>query len=332
MKLDSTRRPFPNKRKGVALLSVLAIVGITGILAFQLMQTQAITISHVSLTKNDDQLLAYCWAIEEVVNYRLYADWLEGDQRPLDNREEDWASDTVDFEIPDSKVYLQVIDQNAYFNVNALAEIVDETLLKAFYELTRLLYLDYDVAPKWKDWVDPDNSSILNGAEDYVYAAWPTPFRTPNQLAMDITEAQIFNKFDKKQMQSFREKVVVLPTASLKLNVNTVDQDVLETLLLAVDSRFDASTLIDQERNWTDLEALTTRFPDLGLVQDYLSVTSDFFLMNVTIIDQERGRIDYSSSFYRHPQTGEVTAYKRDYGQFHKWQLPNDNDVASLSN
>lgn len=322
-------QPKPSNRKGVALLSVLAIVGVTGILAFQLTQTQGITISHVQLTKNDDQLLAYSWSIEELVNFRLYGDWLEGDQRPLDNREEEWASDTVDFEIPDSEVYLQVLDQNAYFNVNALAaETVDETLLKGFFELTRFLYLDYDVAPKWKDWVDADISGEVNGAEDYVYSTWPTPFRTPNQMAMDISEAQIFNSFDKEQMKRFREKVVVLPVSELKLNINTVDEDVLEMLLLAVDSTFDASYLLDQERNWIDLEELTTRYPDLALIQSYLSVTSDFFVMKATIIDEDRGRVDLTSSFYRNPQSGEVTVYKRDYGQFHKWWIEDQDEFA----
>lgn len=298
---------------------MLAIVGITSVLAFQLTQLQTLTISHASLTQAQDQLLAYSWGVEEMVSFRLYADWLEGEERPFDNRDEKWASNEVDFELPNTTVKLAVIDLDAYFNINALGLVEGDTLINTLYELSQFLYLDFDIAPKIKDWVDEDSSNEINGGEDYDYSGYEIPFRTANQFAMDVSEVRIFKDINRDDLKTLKENVVALPTEQFKLNVNTVEEDVIESLTTALDINWDASYMTQESRDFETIEDFIAKYNELEPIQDYLSVSSNFFRMKATVIDDDRGRIDLTSTFYRNPQSGEVSVYKRDYGERHEW-------------
>lgn len=309
-----------SRNKGVALLGVLAIVGVSGMLAAQLVSLQSVSIAHVQLTKDYDQLLGYASGIEELFASRLLQDWLEGDQRPFDNMEEDWASTDIDIEIPDSDINIRVFDLQAQFNANSLNDVDSLIAADAFKELCSNFILPYDTSPKIQDWVDEDESNQPSGGEDFEYSRHDPPFRAPNQFAADISEVNYFLKLNEDEMKDLVDHVAMLPTNQLILNINTVSEPVLKAMLESVNVQESVSSLIGGNRNHANLENLIADNPFLEALQPNLSVSSNFYKLEGTVNIPNLGRIDFTSEFFRHPDTGDVTIYKRDFGKRHEWK------------
>lgn len=311
------------RNKGVALLGVLAIVGVTGMLAYQLVALQSISIAHVKLTKDYDQLLAYASGLEEMFSARLLDDWLEADDRPYDNLEEDWASTEIDFDIIDvegSTVNFRVYDLQAQFNANSLNDPDSLIASGAFHKLCSNVYLPYDTSPKIRDWIDDDESIQPSGGEDFEYSRYDPPFRTPNQLAVDTSEFKYFLSLNEEEMEFLTDHVVLLPTNQLVVNINTVSEPVLEAMLESVDVQEDVSSLIGDDRDFTDIENLIADYHYMESLRPNLAISSNFFRLEGTVIVPNLGRIDFTTEFFRHPESGDVTIYKRDLGKRHEWE------------
>ncbi len=320
MKTQNYKLTSKHQNQGVALLTVLAIVGVSGLLAYHLVSLQSLTIAHTALTKTSDQLLAHAWSMEELVIARLFEDWLAGEERPWDSLHEEWASPDHNIDFDNADVYLHVIDLNSKFNANALANVEDELVVEAFTELCTKLNLEYDLPFRLMDWVDEDEIDTLSGGEDFEYANWQIPFRTPNTYAADTSEFNIFTNIDSDGRELIDTNNTVIPTNQLMLNFNTVEKEVLQALLNSTEQNEDVTYILQEEREYPEVEEIISEYPVLTEIQAYLQVTSDFFLMETTIIIPGEGRLDVSTEFYRDPELGDVNIYKRDYSQRHNWE------------
>lgn len=312
-----------SRNKGVAVLGVLAIVGVTGMLAYQLVSLQSVSIAHVKLTKNYDQLLAYVSGLEELFSTRLLQDWLEADDRPFDNYEESWASDDIEFEISEneaSEFNFRVLDLQSQFNANALNNADSLIAGGAFSSLCSKIRLPYDTSPKIQDWIDDDESIQSSGGEDFEYSRYDPPFRTPNQLIADVSEFNYFLSLNEEETQVLSEHVVLLPTNQLIVNFNTVSEPVLEALLASVDIQESVRSIINDDRDYTDVEEIIADYSYMESLRPNLAISSNFFRLEGTVYIPNIGRIDFTSEFFRHPDDGNVTIYKRDFGKRHEWE------------
>lgn len=312
-----------SRNKGVAVLGVLAIVGVTGMLAYQLVSLQSVSIAHVKLTKNYDQLLAYVSGLEELFAARLLQDWLEADDRPFDNYEENWASDDIEFEISDnenSEFNIRVYDLQSRFNANALNDPDSLIAGGTFSSLCTKIRLPYDASPKIQDWIDDDESIQPSGGEDFEYARYNPPFRTPNQLVADISEFNYFLSLNDEETQFLSDHVVLLPTNQLIVNFNTVLEPVLEALLASVDIQESVRSIVNDDRDYTDVEEIFADYTYMEALRPNLAISSNFFRLEGTVFIPNIGRIDFTSEFFRHPDDGNVTVYKRDFGKRHEWK------------
>lgn len=292
-------------------------------LAYQLVSLQSVSIAHVKLTKNYDQLLAYASGLEELFSARLLLDWFEADDRPFDNYEEDWASSDIEFEISDiedSEFKIRVFDLQSQFNANSLNDPDSLIASSAFSDLCSKLRLPYETSPKIKDWIDDDQSIQPSGGEDFEYSRYDPPFRTPNQLVADLSEFDYFLSLNDEESEFLSDHVVVLPTNQLIVNINTVSEPVLEALLASVDVQENVSSIISDDRDYTDVEELIADYPYMEALRPNLAISSNFFRLEATVYIPNLGRIDFTSEFFRHPDEGDVTVYKRDFGQRHEWE------------
>ncbi|MYD44951.1 MAG: general secretion pathway protein GspK [Gammaproteobacteria bacterium] len=312
-----------SRNRGVAVLGVLAIVGVTGMLAYQLVSLQSVSISHVQLTKSYDQLLAYASGLEELFSARLFQDWFEAEDRPFDNYNEYWASTDIGFEISDieeSEFNIRVFDLQSHFNANALNDADSLIAGTAFNNLCSKMRLPYNSAPKIQDWIDDDESIQAGGGEDFEYSRYNPPFRTPNQLIADMSEFDYFLTFNDEEAQFLKDHVVLLPTSQLIVNINTVSELVLEALLASVDVQENVSSFVNDDRDFTDVEGLIADYPYMEALRPNLAISSNFFRLEATVYIPNLGRIDFTSEFFRDPDAGDVTVYKRDFGKRHEWE------------
>lgn len=312
-----------SRNKGVAVLGVLAIVGVTGMLAYQLVSLQSVSIAHVKLTKNYDQLLAYASGLEELFSARLLQDFFEADDRPFDNYEESWATTDIEFEISEleeSEFNIRVFDLQSQFNANALNDPDSLIAGSAFSHLCSKVRLPYDTSPKIKDWIDDDESIQPSGGEDFEYSRYDPPFRTPNQLIADVSEFDYFLTLNDEESQFLYDHVVLLPTNQLIVNINTVSEPVLVALLASVDIEESVRSLINDDRDYTDVETIIADYPYMEALRPNLAISSNFFRLEATVYIPNTGRIDFTSEFFRNPDDGDVTVYKRDFGKRHVWE------------
>lgn len=310
----------PKRRiSGVALLSVMAIAGITGILAYHIVTMQALTVSHSGLTINQEDALSYAKGIEEYVKEKLTEDFGGEITSGFDSEVEEWASLISPFEVPEGQVYLQVIDLTSRFNANSLIDPENKVAQHTLQMLCSELGLDVSVAAKLQDWIDPDTNTLPNGGEDWEYALFDTPFRTANQFAADISEVSFFAPLLKEAMMELEQHITVLPTPTLGINLNTVQEPLLTALIPDQANVQFVEKFCEEERSYDNISTATSSFPSLAAVEEYLRVKSDFFELKVTILMGERTRIDTTSTLYRSPADGSVTVYKRDLSRRHNW-------------
>lgn len=314
------------RTSGVALLSVMAIAGITGILAYHIVTMQFLTVSHSGLTIDQEDALLYAKGIEEYVGQKLSEDFSGETSGGFDSEVEEWASLIPPFDVPDGYVYLQVVDLTSRFNANSLIDPENHVAQQTLQRLCAELGLDISVATKLQDWIDTDTNTLPNGGEDWEYALFDTPFRTANQFAADISEVSFFAPLLKEAMLELEKHITVLPTPTLGINLNTVNPPLLTALIPDTENVQFVEGFCEEERSFDNIQTASSAFPSLAMVEDYLRVKSDFFELKITILMGERTRLDTTSTLYRSPADGTVTVYKRDLSRRHNWTTEDETE------
>ena len=162
------------------------------------------------------------------------------------------------------------------------------------------------------DWIDTDQIPLPAGAEDFTWLVNSPPTRTPNTPVTDISEIRTLQPLTRNQFDALRRVATVLPTNSVKVNINTVNSAVL----MAMDKTLNTSTLNQVDsitRNFKTVDEAIAVLPELARLAGHLTVTSRFFeLQSTTTIDGRRS--DYVAYLYRNPETGQIVVYERDFG------------------
>ncbi|MEO1014898.1 MAG: type II secretion system minor pseudopilin GspK [Pseudomonadota bacterium] len=205
----------------------------------------------------------------------------------------------VDIPMPDGLASLQFADAGRCFNLNSLAgggararanepdngdgdserddgaqdrgEGSDRqaTPRAEFIELLTLLGLsDGDSARLTStivDWIDPDDVTSLNGAEDDFYSNLPAPFRTGGAPLADVSELRAMRGFDEVVYQGLRPFACALPHSEpTVLNVNMLraqDLPVLAAIISsATEARVDPQDLMSvlearPPEGWSDVQS-----------------------------------------------------------------------------
>lgn len=318
------------RNAGVALLSVVAIAGITSILAYHIITMQSLTISHSELSISQENALSYALGVETFVAEKLVED---ATGEAYDALTDDWANLEIPFEIPNGSMQLRVIDLMSRFNANSLSDPENTVAHQSMQRLCAELDFDATVAPKFQDWVDADTNTLPNGGEDWEYAILDTPFRTANQFATDITEVSFFAPMYRDAKEELEKHITVLPTPTLAVNLNTAPATVLIALL--PDAHTSApyiEAFTEEERSFDSVQSASSIVAPLVAIEDYLRVKSDYFELHVTVLMGDRTRLDMTSTFYRSPFGGDVTVYKRDLARRHDWEGEEDVSLDGLGN
>ncbi len=310
---------------GVALLSVIAIAGITGALAYHVISMQSLTIEHSGLSINQDRAFAYALGVEQFAIQKLVEDFQRETERGFDSEIEEWASLLPPLEVPNGEVHLRLIDLMSRFNINSMFDESNAVAQLALERICSELGIDISVAARIRDWIDPNSETVQNGGEDWDYAAFDTPFRTPNQFAADISEVLYFAPMLKETYEVLREHLTVLPTPTLSVNLNTASEVVLASLIPESESSMFLESFVEKERSYDSVQRASSAFGPFAAIEDYLQVRSDFFELHVTVIMENDSRVDLTSTLYRSPTEGRTVPYKRDLSQRHDWTIDEEN-------
>jgi general secretion pathway protein K len=181
-------------------------------------------------------------------------------------------------------VKLAIEDAQGRFNLNNLVRggAPSAPDIGVFQRLLALHGLAPELAEALVDWLDPDDRSRPNGAEDLYYLSLtPSPYRAANRLLVSVEELRLVRGFDAEAVARLRADVIALPQASA-INVNTASAHVLAALVPNLPLSA-AAALVEQRRRqpFSSPEAFLQALPaQAGRPQAAFAVTSRYFLVH----------------------------------------------------
>lgn len=305
-------KPNRNIPRGVALVSVLLIVAIVTVLAFEIADRHAFSVAMSRQTLDGAQARHYALGGELYARLLLYEDWLDEDTRVKDTLEDAWAVPEEAFEIDEGTVEMRIVDLNSRFNLNAVTGSQAAPNVHHFKRLLTHVGLDPTVADAWKDWIDADDEVTDTGAEDADYLLQDPPRVTANQPARHVSEFLVPVPLESEDFAKLKPLITVLPTSASKINVNTADGAVLGTVAPNFPPA-EAELLASERRDFDRVEDLVARHAPLGASVSALSVTSDYFRVQVRV-ELRDSRVELTSVLHRDPESGELTVLSRNFG------------------
>ncbi len=299
--------------RGVVLISILLIVAVLSAVVYQMAGRHSLAVAQSQNVLGYDQAIAYALGAETFARQALYEDFTESGQN-IDTLQELWAQPLAPFEIDDEGfIEIQARDLNSCFNLNALNDTQNTQNLARFKTLLNNLSLPDTIADAWRDWVDSDELISGFGAEDSEYLLRANAHRTPNQLAGHVSELRLLYGMEREYLPVLMEHVCVLPTNTLSVNVNTATSHVLAAMNPKL-SEGALQALTQSPREYQNVNEATTEFPELASAVEVLTVTSEYFEIQVYAQVGDSVAV-LTSLLHRNPADGAITLIHRDMGK-----------------
>jgi len=272
----------PAKRqRGIAAVTALLVVAIATVLAAELAWDLHVDIQRSESMLLRNQAIQFALGAEMMAADGLLKDYESDaeDDEFCDYPGEGWDEEiTLPFEC--GTVRGKITDLQGRFNLNNLVTngTKDQPMVDFLTRLLEQLELDRDLAMKILDWIDPDQTEELGGAEDGAYTLQTPPYRAANTWFTTTTELMAVDGFIDFQAQNS-------------------DKDIFRTLerLLAMSEDSgtrDAAALRANRpycKLWSTNDADGTFYGDAkdvineNFVKDYLAVHTNFFQLKVLV-------------------------------------------------
>ena len=306
--------PRSRRRQGSVLVAVLGIVLLLSILITRFMEETLQDLEYRALFNEPPQIRSYAFSMLEVALATVHEVALI-DEGKLYAPEQGWANPLAyaGIQPPDGwEVSISITDESGKFPLNStpqnqeiLIHILEEDL-DFDYGLTR------ELVSSLVDWIDPDDTRLLNGAESEDYLDNDPPYRAANAPLQSLRELRLlkiwedeFFDEDGKPNESYeRLSSMVSVHNSGPVNLNAAPQELLE--ILALRDGWDSDFVFD------------------GLEQPYLEKTpasadsanssAETTFLNIEVSIQ-RGEVPYAISALVEPAFGNGQNSEENIGQ-----------------
>lgn len=303
----------PSRVRGVALITVLLFFAFLAAIAVRLSVNHSLVIALSHNTFASDLGLSYVLGGEDMARQVLYEDFTQSG-KDNDHLQEIWSRALPPLSLDEGgQIEVQIRDLNGCFNLNALGSETPAPIKGFMVNLVTGLGFGPEIADRTSDWIDADDVATGFSAEDSEYLQADPAYRTPNTAMGDVSELRLLHGQDEDPTRVLSRYTCVLPSASLSLNINTVDGDVLGSLIEKSDlPRYRAFAVGD--RNFRTVADFLQTNPEFAPFSTYLAVVSEYFRIDTQVQIDETVTI-MSSVARRDPTTGKVSILSRDFGR-----------------
>ncbi len=232
------------------------------------------------------------------------------------NLSQPWALEEQTYPLDYGTLTGRLFDQQACFNLNALATLNAESnssqspyLVEAFQSLLEELevenYQAEVIANSLWDYVDSNaNVNSALGVEDSHYESMSPSYMSANSLIADSSELRAVNQVTGDVMNKLTPYICALPTSDFRLNVNTIQPEqaaLVSAMFYPTLSASDAKKLLENRPfdGWASIDEFMAE-PALSGLQDqqqnkvkpYLGVDSAYFELDAELlVDRSRVRV-----------------------------------------
>lgn len=282
-----------NRQSGIAALTAILVVAIATVLAVNLLWQTSVDLRRTETLLLQDQARQYDLGGEEFARFGLAEDFRDDGDTGNDTLQENWAKPLA-FDVEAGKLQGYLQDQQGRFNLNGLIDKEGKRIPEVadqFRRLLTLLPLERPLDPATAealveatiDWIDPDQSPELNGAEDDQYTGRQPPYRPANFWFTTTSELLAVEGYTGEIYAALQPHVSALPPREDKrwpLNVNTATDLVLASLLDNL-GPLDVEPFLNGA--YEDEGDFRDEFPGgKEIPQNTLGIRSDWFLLTVT--------------------------------------------------
>lgn len=290
-------------KRGSVLVAVLGIILLLSMLITRFMEEAVQDLEYRALFNEPPEIRSYAFSMLEVALATIHEVGLI-DEGKLHAPEQGWA-DPLEYsgiEPPNGwDVRISIYDESAKFPLNStpdksevLIQILEEEL-EFDYGTTR------ELVSTLIDWIDADDTRMLNGAESEDYLENDPPYRAANAPLQSLRELQLLKIWEEEffdedgNPNEFFERIAALVSLhnSGPINLNAASEELLE--VLALQDGWDADFLFD------------------GIDQPYLentppSVDSENSIAETSLlrieVSLQRGEVPYSITALVEPNFG----------------------------
>lgn len=218
----------------------------------------------------------------------------------------------------DCDVYLY--DENGKLNLNGVNSDNREVFV-TFLGKKGIDVLDADtIVDSMLDWVDPDDLTHINGAEDKYYESLPEPYKTKDASFSSIEELMLVRDVTPEIFESIRDEITVYGDNQIAINVNFTSKEIISSIPGLSDGiADDLISYIGESGPIKEVDDLRDLFWSLGIIGDsfekirpYLTVDQSSFvtIRAIATSSNQRTNNQGSSNDYGY----RIIAGKRDVG------------------
>jgi len=296
--MDRRLHGYPHRQRGIAAITALLVVALATILAADLAWELYLDIRRSESALLHNQARQFALGAEIMAADALRQDFESDaeDNEFCDYADERWATElTLPFEGGTVRGRLTSLQGRFHLNNLAATGRRDGVVVEQFERLLETLGLDPGIAPKVLDWIDPDQSEVLGGAEDGVYTSRRPPYRTANTWFTTTTELLAVDGIldpeepDAEVFRLLERYVSALPPGQL-INVNTAEDPVL--ISFSQEGSTSTAEILRANRPYCTLLTGTggsafmddaEGLVDPGFANEYLDVVTYFFQLKVLV-------------------------------------------------
>jgi len=303
---------LPGRERGAALIVAMLIFALAAALLVAMRSEFDRYYERSANLLADEQIQAYLRGGEELAAMVLLRDYDDDKQNGTrDSLDEIWNSPEVKQPYPlDDLGWFQgeLEDLQGRFNLNLLAKRVqdaqnpDKRFTPAQKQFIRLLQALGEpaisqpeaiaITESISDWLDTDQDTSLDGAEDTFYFGRTPAYRAANRALSSVSELRAVANMTPEIFLALLPWVTVLPETDTRLNILTAPPMLLRTINADDDlsplSEDEGQALLDagfQDINELfDNPVLVDRREKLREVQPLLSISSSYFLLRARVV------------------------------------------------
>jgi len=270
------------RERGVALLAAIVIFAIAAAIAVGIQFRSALALRRAAGNASLDQALQAQTGAEAVGAWIL-AD----DTNQTDDFTDKWQVPQGPVELIDGvSIAGQITDLDGRFNLNSLVDdqgAKDPVAVEIFRRLLRTLDIPEQKADLVVDYIDSDQQTEPNGAEDSFYTSQQPSNRPPNRPMLQVSELLAVPQIGLETYLRLAPHVTALPRDRREINLCTASGVLLDAL---VDQRLwsaNATTLETQRKsgcypNVLQFEQLFSANPaEYQKIKNRIKVQSNFF-------------------------------------------------------
>ncbi len=164
-------------------------------------------------------------------------------------------------------VYLS--SENAKININGLNDINREFLVNFLKKRDVDASVADIITDSILDWIDPNDLTHINGAEDGYYGSLPDPYKSKDAPFSSIEEMTLVQGVTPEIFDNIKDFITVYGDKEISVNVNLASKEILSSIPGLSDDIVDGLSLhIEENGIISDNEELKEIFWELGVIGD----------------------------------------------------------------